>query len=161
MRVHKTGTEGGHEIAGAKARTDKTDRFSKILEVRRKESMPQFDLPGEAQGSSIPVAARQPESIAGAPASTDVERLAAEILDHISAQQANGARSVEIQFNSHILEGLRVSVRSTEQGQVAINFLTPVARVAGLVQKNLGSLRSALQGKGIQVTQLAVSRSAG
>lgn len=158
MRIHKTSTEGHHEITSSKGKTDKSDRFSKILEVRRKESMPQFDLPGESQNPTMSSSARPPESISGAPVLTDVERLAAEIVDHITTHQANGARSVEIQFNSQTLEGLRVSVRSTEQGQVAINFQTPVARVAGLVQKNLGDLRSALEGKGIRVTQLVVSR---
>lgn len=161
MRIQKTSTEGRHEITGAKAKTDKSDRFSKILEVRRKESMPQFDLPGENQSSAMPGAPSQPESISGAPVSTEMERLAAEIVDRISSHEANGARSVEIQFNSQTLEGLRVSIRTSEQGQVAINFLTPVARVAGLVQKNLGSLRSALESKGIRVTQLVVSRWAG
>jgi flagellar hook-length control protein FliK len=158
MTIHKTGMEGHHEITSSKGKTDKSDRFSKILEVRRKESMPQFDLPGENQSSAMPASARQPESICGAPILADMERLAAEIVDHITSHQANGAGSVEIQFNSQTLEGLRVNVRSTEQGQVAINFQTPVARVAGLVQKNLADLRSALESKGIRVTQLVISR---
>ncbi len=161
MRIHKTSMEGRHEITGVKAKTNKSDRFAKILEVRRKDSMPQFDLPGENQSSTMPGPTSRPESISGAPVSTEIEPLATEIVGHISSHEANGARSVEIQFNSQTLEGLRVSVRSTEQGQVAINFSTPVPRVAGLLQKNLGSLRSALENKGIRVTKLVVSRWAG
>lgn len=161
MRIHKTGTESHHELTSSKAKTDKSDRFSQFLAVRRKESMPQFDLPGENQSSPTPAAARQPESISGAPVLDEVGRLAAEIVDHITTHQANGVRSVEIQFNSQTLEGLRVSVRSVGQAQVAINFQTPVPRVAVSVQKNLEDLRSALEGKGIRVAQLIVSRSGG
>ncbi|HEX4772162.1 MAG TPA: flagellar hook-length control protein FliK [Bryobacteraceae bacterium] len=161
MRVQKTSTEGRHEISAVKAKTEKSDRFSKILERSRGESGPQFNLAGENQSSAMRDVTPQSERIFTAPASADLERLAAEIVDHISSHRSNGARSVEIQFNSQTLQGLRVSLRSTEQGQVAINFLTPVPRVAGLVQKNLGSLRLALESKGIRVTQLEVSRRPG
>jgi flagellar hook-length control protein FliK len=161
MRVQKTSVEGRHEISGIKARADKNDRFSKILEGSRGQSGPPFNLAGENQSAAMSGVTRQPESISSAPASTDLERLAAEIVDHISSHQSSGARSVEIQFNSETLQGLRVSLRSTDQGQVAINFLTPVPRVAGLVQKNLGSLRLALESKGIRVTQVVVSRRPG
>jgi flagellar hook-length control protein FliK len=161
MRVQKTSAEGRHEISGPKARTDKNDRFSKMLERSRGESGPQFSLAGENQSSAMRDVTPQPASISSAPASIDVEHLAAEIVDHISSHQSSGARSVEIQFNSQTLQGLRVSLRSTEQGQVAINFLTTVPQVAGLVQKNLGSLRVALESKGIRVTQLVVSRRPG
>ncbi len=94
------------------------------------------------------------------PAPAIIDQLASEIVDHISSHQADGMRSVEIQFNSQTLEGLRVSVKS-EQGSIAVNFQTPVARVAGLLQKNLGALRSALHTKGIRISQLAISRWAG
>ncbi|MBV8808612.1 MAG: flagellar hook-length control protein FliK [Acidobacteriaceae bacterium] len=157
MRIQKASPEGRQEITNAKGNADKNDRFSKILDERRKESMPQFNLPGEGQGSELPPTIRQPESISSAPASTDIERLASEIVDNISSHEAGGARSVEIQFNSQTLEGLRVSVQ-TLQGSITVSFLSPVSRVAGLVQRNLGSLRSALESKGIRVAQLAVSR---
>ncbi len=157
MRIQKTSPESRQEITNPKGNADKNDRFSKVLEGRRNESMPQFNLSGEGQGSELPPTIRQPESISSAPASTHMERLASEIVDHISSHEADGARSVEIQFNSQTLEGLRVSVQS-QQGSIIVCFLTPVARVAGLVQKNLGSLRSALESKGIRVAQLVVSR---
>lgn len=156
MRIQKTGTEGRHQIASSKVKTDKADRFSKILEEKRKESAPQFNLLAEGQSSGPPAATRQPESISSAPASTDIERLASEIVDRISSNQTDGMRSVEIQFNSQTLEGLRVSVRS-QLGSIAINFFTPVARVASLLQKNLGNLRSALESKGIRAPRLVVS----
>lgn len=157
MRIQKTGTEGRHEITSSKVTADKADRFSKILEEKRKESAPQFNLLGEGQNSELPATTRQPESISNAPASADIDRLASEIVDHISSHQADGMRSVEIQFNSQTLEGLRVSVRG-QQGSITIQFVTPVAQVAALLQKNLGNLRSALESKGIRVTQLVVSR---
>lgn len=160
MRIHKTSTESHHEITSSKGKTDKGDRFSKILGVKRKESHPEFNLLAEDQSPGMPAATGQPESISGVRVSTDVERLAAEIVDHISSHQANGARSVEIQFNSQTLEGLRVIVRS-DRGAVAVSFLTPVARVAGLLQKNLENLRSALESKGVRVAHLAVNRRMG
>ena len=160
MRIQKTGTEGRHEITSTKGKTDKSDRFSKILEVKRKESLPQFDLLGDNRNTVAADVTHQPESVSGTPAPLDVHRLASEIVDHISAHQTSAGRVVEIQFNSQTLEGLRVSVRG-EQGQVAINFQTPVGRVAALVQNNLASLRSALENKGIQVSQLIVSKWSG
>ena len=157
MRVQKPGTEGRHEITGPKAKTNQADRFSKLLEEKRKESGPQFNLLPERQSSELPAPTGQSESISSAPASTDISRLASEIVDHISSHEANGIRSVEIQFNSQTLEGLRVSLRN-QQGSITINFLTPVARVAVLVQNNLENLRTTLEGKGIRVTRLAVGR---
>lgn len=160
MRIHKTSTEGRHDAASSKGKVDNSDRFSRMLEVRRKESMPRFDLPGENQSSVMAGGTQEPESISIAAAPADIQQLAAEIVDQILSHQANGVRSVEIHFNSQTLEALRVSLRSTEHGQVAINFVTPVAQVAGLLQKNLRYLRSALEGKGIRVTQIVVGRRA-
>jgi len=156
MRIQKAHTESYQEIVNSKGEAGKKDRFSMILEERRRESMPQFSLLAQGEGPELPVTTGQPGQIPGVPASTDIERLAAEIVDRISSHQTDSSRSVEIQFNSQTLEGLRVNVRSA-QGSIAVSFLTPAARVAGLVQKNLGNLRSALESKGIRVSQFVVS----
>jgi flagellar hook-length control protein FliK len=156
MRIQKTHTESPREIAQSKGEAGKSDRFSMILEERRKESMPQFNLLARGESPELSVATVQPGHFSGVPASTEVERLAAEIVDRIFSHQSDGSRSLDIQFNSQTLEGLRVNVRSS-QGSIAVSFQTPVARVAGLVQKNLGSLRSALESKGVRVSRLVVS----
>lgn len=160
MRIHKTSAEGRHELTTSKSGAEKSGRFSKILEERRKDSSPQFNLLSQNQSYETPAATRQPESVYGAQTPVDVQRLASEIVDHISSRQTDSGHLVEIQFNSQTLEALRVSVRS-DQGQVAINFLTPVPRIAGLVQQNLDALRGALEDKGIRVSQLVVSRWSG
>lgn len=161
MRIQKPGTYARSEITDAKGKSEKSGRFAKALEVKRKESTPQFDLPGENHNFVTQTPTSQPESVSGAPALTEMERLATEIVGKISSHETNGVRSVDIQFNSQVLDGLRVTLRSIGQGQVAVHFATPQARVASLIQKNLGSLRAALEGKGIQVTQFAVSGQAG
>jgi flagellar hook-length control protein FliK len=161
MRVQKTGAQARHEVAGAKPGTQKSDRFSRVLQIKREESAPKFNLTGDNQSSVANTVTRQPENISSIPASADLERLATEIVDHISSHHSDGTPSLEIQFNSQTLEGMRVNVRRTEQGQVAIHFLTPVPRVAALVQKNLSSLRSALESKGMRIAQLQVNRRAG
>jgi flagellar hook-length control protein FliK len=158
VRIQKANTESRQGIASSKGIREKgNDHFAKILEERRKASMPQFNLqPGDQTMEPQP-AAKQPESVSRAVQSPDIEQLASEIVDHIASHQTDGARFVEIQFTSHTLDGLRVSVKS-EQGSIAVNFQTPVARIAVLLQRRLGTLRSALEAKGIRVSQLAVSR---
>ena len=160
MRIQKAHPEGRHNIANSKEHADKGDHFAKILDEKRKESMPQFNLLPGHQNFELPPAAHHTESVSTAAAPADIERLASEIVDHISTHQANGIHSVEIQFNSQILQGLRVSVR-IQQGSMHLTFLTPVTRVGGLLQRNLGTLRSALESKGIRIGQLTVSRWAG
>jgi flagellar hook-length control protein FliK len=161
MRIQRSSTDTRSEVAGAKGKSEGSGRFARALEVKRKESAAQFDLPGENHDLVTQTAASQTENISAAPAPTEMERLAGEIVDRISSHETNGARSVDIQFNSQVFDGLRVTLRSTEQGQVAIYFATPLMRVASVVQKNLGSLRAALERKGIRVTQLVVSGQAG
>jgi hypothetical protein len=155
MRIQKAHTECYQEIANSKGEAGKNDRFSKILEERRKESMPQFSLLG-GEGPELPVSTGHSEHISGLPLSTDVERLALEIVDRISSHQADGSRSVEIQFNSQILKGLLVDVRSL-QGSVVVSFISPAQRLSDLVQKNLGTLRSALESKRVRVSRILVS----
>ena len=156
MRIQKTHPESHREIAQSKGEAGKSDRFSMILEERRRESMSQFNLLAQSESPELPMTTGQSGQISGVPASIDIERLASEIVDRISSHQVDGSRSVDIQFNSQTLEGLRVNVRSS-QGSIAVSFLTPAPRVAGLVQKDLYRLRSALESKGIRVSQLAVS----
>ncbi|MBV9157205.1 MAG: flagellar hook-length control protein FliK [Acidobacteriaceae bacterium] len=161
MRIQKAHTERQQEIANSKVAGDKGGRFSKILEARRQESMPQYNVLAQGERPGLPEVAGKSAQVSSAPVSTDIERLASEIVDHISSHQARGACSVEIQFNSQVLAGLRVNVRS-EQGSISVNFLTAAPSVAAVVQKNLGSLRAALEGKGVRVSNLAVvSRSTG
>lgn len=160
MKIQKTGGESHREITSPKGNAEKRDRFSKILEAKRREPSPHFNLLTENENFGLSEATRQPEIVASITPSLDIERLATEIVDHISSRQMNGPRSVEIQFNSKTLEGLRVSVHS-EGGLVAIGFVAPSTRVAGLVQKELGALRSALESKGVRIAQLVLSRQAG
>jgi len=158
MRIHKPGLDAHDRLAGSKGKPDKADAFSKILAQKRTESIAAMNVLGENPNSELP--APHSENVATAPASLDIERLASEIVDHISSHQAAGTKSVDIQFNSQTLEGLRVTIQS-QQGSIAINFLTPVTRIASVVQKNLATLRTALENKGVPVSEVRVVRWAG
>ena len=157
MRIQKPSTDARSEVTSGKGKAEGSGRFAKALAIKRKESTPQFELPGEDHNFVTQTSANQTENISGAPASTEMERLASEIVDKISSRETNGVRSIDIQFNSQVFDGLRVTLRRTEQGLIAVHFATPQGRVASLVQKNLGSLRAALESKGLRVTQLVVS----
>jgi len=161
MRILKPNTAGSQEIAGKlQSKVQKTDRFSKVLDKKRKESLPESTRFAEGQEQRAASAdASQTDNISSAPAALNIEQLANEIVDHISCNQTANARTVEIQFNSQTLHGLRVGVQS-QGGEISVDLLTSVTGVAELLNNNLGNLRSALEIRGIRVAHLRVSRRA-
>ncbi len=72
MRIQKANSEGRPDTASSKGNTEKgNDRFAKILEERRKESMPQFNLPAGDPSFQLQPAAQQPESVSASASTGD------------------------------------------------------------------------------------------
>jgi flagellar hook-length control protein FliK len=158
MKVSNSGSARTQESAKPARGVEKNGRFSQFLDEKRKATPLQSNSSGEPQPQSpLPFITGKSDTISSTPAASNIEHLATEIVDHISSREANGAQVVEIQFNSKTLDGLRVDVRS-QQGLVSVNFSTSAPHVTDLLNDNIGSLRSALETKGVRVARLRVIR---
>jgi len=74
--------------------------------------------------------------------------------------EPRGRQTVDVQFNSTTLDGLRVRI-SREEDKIAIRFLTASAAVSDLLSRNADQLSEALQAKGLHVVPIQVELSAG
>jgi flagellar hook-length control protein FliK len=129
-------------------------------------SFPRAKKPGEqiAAGDGVPVPQLLPVSTAapvlsgGAPATDAAGQTAAiqSLVQEISvAAPPGGPQSVEVQFNSTTLEGLKVRVTSTD-GDTTIRFSTSSQSVSQLISRNADQLSQALEAKGIQAGPIQV-----
>jgi flagellar hook-length control protein FliK len=69
--------------------------------------------------------------------------------------EPRGRQTVDVQFNSTTLDGLRVRI-SREDDKIAIRFLTASASVSDLLSRNAAQLSEALQAKGLHVVPIQV-----
>lgn len=145
--------------------------FSKLLgqkaEVAQKKKKAdegvQFPSSDRESSASIPASAfvlpaqHQPAIVSQAPVvmhgeAEDIEGLIQEIL---LVCKPDGHPSIEIQFSSKTLEGLRVHI-SQEQDEVAIRFSAASALLSELISSNLDQLSDNLHSRGLQVAPIEV-----
>lgn len=154
MRVLKTDAAKEQTLLKDATKSGARD-FSKALAEKRKQTQP-VNVPVPADNMAAFRSKSQTDEVTRTPPALNVDQLAREIVDHISAHEGQGRQTVEIQFNSQTLTGLGVRITG-EQGAVSVHFITPLSTVASLVRNNLTSLRGALESRGIRVTHLGVN----
>ncbi len=158
MRIQKPAMDSRTEAAKPVAESEKNGRFSKILEEKRGESQLDNHFPTpNPEWNQLQSTSAKPQQVAGGGDAARVDQLASEIVSSVAAHEKDGVHSVEIQFNSNVLDGLRVQVQS-ERGVVSINFIAATPQVSRFLNSNLATLRGALENRGVQITQLAVNR---
>ena len=149
--------------------------FSKVLEQKGKESAegspggaaglkrPRTGDPNEQlaalAGLPIPVplefagpSGPQAATHAGPPETALIQNLVSEIL--VSATP-EGGKSVEVQFNSKTLAGLKVQITGTGD-HLSIRFSTSSQSVSQLLSRNIGQLSQALEAKGLQIAPIQI-----
>jgi flagellar hook-length control protein FliK len=153
-------------------KTPASDRFSRILKDKdaarngpilrpplsgnppvasQEDLVPRLPLPT----TDVPEDLRGPRLPAG---QIDVQKLAAEMVQEIhGAEKADGARSLDIQFNSKTLAGLHVHLELNNKA-LSIKFSTQSDKVAALLTNQANELRNALEASGLKVTGIVVSK---
>jgi len=141
------------------------DRFQKLLDSKRHEELnsssqhhsdaaPQGDIPGPSPleaASGIETG----DSAVVQPA-VDIQRLAEEIVQQISRQNAGLGQDVEIQFQSTVLNGLRVQLHSQGTG-LSVNFYTHSEEVGAALKGHFDELSRTLKSRGFHPERLSVS----
>jgi flagellar hook-length control protein FliK len=85
-------------------------------------------------------------------AHASVAALASEIVEQIRVEIAPGdITSIEIDFNSKTLEGLKVRIESKD-GKLGVHFTPPSEKVATLLSQNLATLSQNLTNQGYQLS---------
>jgi len=120
------------------------------------------EIPPEVIGITGPLqtsAAAEPEHVSSfliSPDTMDVEKLATEIVEEIrSSNNTDGRQSLEIQFNSKILQGLRVCVAGPDKS-LSITFSTQSDAVATLLSQHSDELIDRLQEGGVTIGKIGI-----
>jgi flagellar hook-length control protein FliK len=138
------------------------DRFARLLDSKRHDELNSSsqqhsdaaDIPGQfpLEASS---ATQTGDSAVVQPA-VDIQRLVDEIVQQISRQNAGSAQNIEIQFQSTVLNGLRVQLQSQGTG-LSVNFYTHSEEVGAALKGHFDELSKALKSKGFRPERLNVS----
>jgi flagellar hook-length control protein FliK len=108
--------------------------------------------PGTPNGEPSPVAPH-----AGAITNTQIQNISREIVSEIrSAMNKDGSRTVDIQFDSRTLEGLKVHI-TEQEGNLSIQFATNSEQVAALLTDHKADLTNALAADGFTVSNISTS----
>jgi flagellar hook-length control protein FliK len=99
-----------------------------------------------------PVMQATVKEMAGGAAALPVDLLAHEI---VSVMAPEGQQAVEIQFDSRVLDGLRVRVAGDRDG-VSIRFSAASSEIASLLTRNVDQLAQALNASGVHVAAINV-----
>jgi flagellar hook-length control protein FliK len=160
-------------VAQGAAQTTPRGKFSEILKDKKDRRDPAVseDLNGEptllndaAAGlaSATPPA---PANVAvvdsGQAAAPSSEALVASLVREITVQLPPGsAKSVDIQFDSHTLQGLHVRIQKADSG-LNVQFATSSEAVSRLLTSNAPALTEALQQRGYVAPVISVQRPEG
>ena len=141
------------------------DRFARLLDSKRHDELNsssqhhsdaalEGDIPG--QFSFEASSATQPGDSAVVQPAVDIQRLVDEIVQQISRQNAGLSQNIEIQFQSTVLNGLRVQLQSQDTG-LSVNFYTHSEEVGAALKGHFDELSKTLKSKGFRPERLNVS----
>jgi Flagellar hook-length control protein FliK len=80
-----------------------------------------------------------------------IQNLVHEIQVHVDPR---GGAEVRIQFDSEVLDGLRVNIRKGEEGEIGITFLAQNETTTQLLSKHIPTLSHALASRGVPVASI-------
>jgi len=141
------------------------DRFARLLDSKRHDELNsnsqhhsdaalQADLPWQSLVEAPPPT--QTDDAAMLQPAVDIQRLVDEIVQQISQQNASLSQNIEIQFQSTVLNGLRVQLQSQGTG-LLVNFYTQSEAVGAALQGHFDELSRTLTSKGFHPERLSVS----
>lgn len=165
-----SGTGG---VAQGAVQTGPRGKFSEVLKDKRdrRGSSGSEDLNGEptllgaAEPGLTSATPPAPANIgvvdSGQPAAPTSEALVASLVREITVQMPpSGAKSVDIQFDSHTLQGLHVRIQKADSG-LHVQFATSSEAISRLLTSNAHALTDALQQRGYVSPVITVQRSGG
>ncbi len=125
--------------------------------AQQDQQLPLSDETSLALPTILPVDLTQPRVVSQPSAETRSEaaNIQALVQEILVVAQPNGKQSVELQFNSKTLDGLRVKI-TQDQDQIAIRFSAASASVSELISRNVDQLSDALHRKGLQLAPIQV-----
>jgi Flagellar hook-length control protein FliK len=152
-RISSNTSDAVHDDSAGKD----NDRFAKLLNAKRHEELDsqhhsEADVPWTMEA---PPPAEAGDAAAIQPA-VDVQRLVDEIVQQISRENAGSTSNIEIQFQSAVLNGLRVQLQSQGAG-VVVNFYTQSEEVGAALRGHFDELSRMLKSKGFRPERLTVS----
>ena len=141
------------------------DRFARLLDSKRHDELNsssqhhsdaalEGDIPGQVRLEAS--SATQTGDSAVVQPAVDIQRLVDEMVQQISRQNAGSAQNIEIQFQSTVLNGLRVQLQSQGTG-LSVNFYTHSEEVGAALKGHFDELSKTLKSKGFRPERLNVS----